>query len=173
MSAQHSRKAPHLTCAECEQRLQAYLDGDLAKTESLQVFLHLRECAHCAAELERFEQLDSLLRTLPQREPPADFDARILAAVPYESYRAMADLRQPRVPVILETDALPAWFRSRVVRFAGGAAAAAALAGRLSGLLSDPALIVAIIGLIPETAIFLQRIGRRLFLAFGHGRTGA
>lgn len=157
--------APHLTCAECRQRLQNYLDGGLAKPESMRVFLHVRECEGCAEDLTRLEQLVALLEAMPDREPPADFDARVLAAVPYDSYRAMAGLRRPRVPVFLERDALPSWLRARSVRLGGAALSAVAVAGRLTGIMPDVALAAVVVGLVPEAAIFIQSLARRLVLA--------
>lgn len=159
--------APQLTCAECQQRLQDYLDGGLAKPESMRVFLHVRECESCTEDLTRLEQLVVLLEALPDREPPVDFDAKVLAAVPYDSYRAMAGLRRPRVPVFLERDSLPSWLRARSVRLGGAAVAAVAVAGRLTGVFPDVALVAVVVGLVPEVAILVQGLARRLVLALG------
>ncbi len=169
MSEQHSREAPHLTCVECQRSLQEYLDGGLEKPESMRVFLHVRDCTDCAEELGRIEQLVALLESLPEREPPAEFDARILASVPYDSYRAMAGLRRARVPVFLEEESLPAWMRARAVRYAGTAIAVVAVAARLTGLLPDTAVttVVAAAGLVPGAAYALQGMARRLVLALG------
>jgi anti-sigma factor RsiW len=171
MNDQHSREAPHLTCDECRGHLQDYLDGGLAKPDSMRVFLHVRDCAGCAEELARLEELVAMLEALPAREAPADFDARVLAAVPYESYRAMANLRRARVPVFLEQESLPAWVRSRAVRLVGAGVAAVAIAARLAGLLPDTAVtvVVAAVGLAPEITLALQGTARRLVLALGHG----
>ena len=164
MSGQHSRKAPHMTCAECQHRLQEYLDGGMSKPESMRVFLHLRDCNGCAEEMARLEQLVSLLEVLPEREPPADFDAKVLAAVPYDSYKAMAGLRQARVPVFLEKESLPAWVRSRSVRLSGASLAAIALAGQFTGILPSWSLM-GLVGLAPEVTVALQGLGRRLVVA--------
>ena len=170
MSEQHSREASHLTCVECQQSLQDYLDGGLDKPASMRVFLHVRDCDGCTEELTRLEQLVALLEVLPEREPPADFDAKILASVPYDSYRAMAGLRRARVPVFLENDALPAWMRVPAVRFGGVGVAAAAVAAQLAGWMPDATVTsaVATVGLIPEITIVLQGMARRLVLAVGH-----
>ncbi|HOX26589.1 MAG TPA: zf-HC2 domain-containing protein [Candidatus Krumholzibacteria bacterium] len=173
MNDQHSGKFPHLDCAECERRLQDYLDGGLAKPESMQIFLHVRECARCAAELKRLEDLVALLEALPAHEPPRDFDARVLAAVPYASYRAMARLRRARVPVFLEADRLPAWIRSPAVRYGGLAAAAVAAAAAVTDLAPAGVLAIAAVGLVPEAATLLQGLGRRVALAVGQPRNGA
>jgi anti-sigma factor RsiW len=170
MSDQHSRRAPHLACDECRLRLQDYLDGGLDKPASMEIFLHVRDCADCAAELARLEQLVARLEALPAREAPADFDTRVLAAVPYESYRAMANLRRARVPVFLEKEALPAWLRSRALRLGGAAIAAVAIAARLTDLVPDTAVTgaVAVAGLLPEFTVALQGAARRVVLAVSH-----
>lgn len=169
MSDQHSRQAPHLTCVECQQSLQDYLDGGLGKPESMRVFLHVRDCGDCSRELARHEQLVAMLESLPGREPPADFDARILASVPYDSYRAMAGLRRARVPVFLEQESIPAWLRGRTLRLSGAAVAAVALAARWTGLVPDTALTVAVAaaGLAPEIILTIQGMARRLVLSLG------
>jgi hypothetical protein len=173
MSGPENRKTDHLTCAECRERLPLYLEEGLQKTESLRVFLHARGCAACAAELAAQEALTELLRSLPQRRPPADFDAKILAAVPYGAYRAMAGLRRPRVPVLLETESLPAWLRSPAIRATGAIIAAGVVAARLAGLLPETALLAAAVGLLPEVVLRLQALGRRLVLGRGQVRKGA
>ncbi len=173
MSAQHSRQASHLTCAECQQRLQDYLDGVLEKPESMRVFLHVRECEACAEELAGIEQLVAGLEALPERDVPADFDAKVLASVPYEQYRAMAGLRRNRVPVFLEEETLPVWVRARGVRATGAAVAGLVLVGRVAGLLPDAALIAAVAGMVPETVVALRSIARRLVMAVAHAREGA
>jgi anti-sigma factor RsiW len=165
MTREHSSQEPHLTCAECRSRLQQYADGDLLKPASMQVFLHLRDCTDCAAELARVEHLFAMLGDLPDHEPAADFDDRVLASVPYESYRAMAGIRQPRVPVLLTEEALPAWVRTRGVRLSGAGAAAVAVAARIAGLVPDAALFVAVAGLLPEAVVALQWAARRVVLA--------
>jgi len=153
-----------MTCAECQHRLQDYLDGGMSKPESMRVFLHLRDCNGCAEEMAQLEHLVGLLEVLPEHEPPADFDAKVLAAVPYDSYKAMAGLRRARVPVFLEEQSLPAWVRARGVRLTGASLAAIALAGQFTGLLPSWTL-VGLVGVMPEMTVALQGLGRRLVLA--------
>ena len=172
MSGQHSGQAPHLSCSECRERLQDYIDDGLEKRESLRVFLHVRDCEACGAELAALEGLIARLERLPRREAPADFDARILAAVPYDSYRAMARLRAPRVPVFLERETLPGWLRHAATRLGGlGVAAAGGAVWLAAG--SDAGLIALAIGLLPQTVVSLQAAGRGLAQAFGRAEEGA
>ena len=156
-------------CRQACDRMQDYLDQTLPKRESLAVFLHVRECGACRVQLETLQALYARLGEMPPIEAPADFDARILAAVPYENYRAMAPLRSPRVPVLLEQESLPAWLRSRSVRLAGLFAAAAALTAAASGVAAGTAAwTVAGVGCLPELSVRLQNLTRRVYVATVH-----
>jgi anti-sigma factor RsiW len=170
MNGSHSGKAPHLGCAECQRQLQDHHDGTLPRRESMRMFLHLRDCEACQQELARLERLVTALESLPPRQPPEDFDQRILASVPLEQYRAMAALRAPRVPVFLEAEALPAWIRGRAPRLGGAAVAAAALGVRAADLAGDPALAIAGAGLLPSLAVALQAVARRVVVGLQQAR---
>ncbi|MFH2053319.1 MAG: zf-HC2 domain-containing protein [bacterium] len=154
-----------LSCTVCTSTLQEYLDGTLEKTQSLRVFLHLRDCAACKQEHDDLLLMFRMLDGLPAVEPPADFDAPILASVPYAAYKAMEPLRRERVPVFLEENALPAAVRSVITRVAGLVLAAGAGAGLF--FLNGPDVLgaVAILGLLPEAAVRLQAVGRSAVLA--------
>lgn len=157
-------------CAETRTRLQEYLDRTLTRRESMAVFLHVRECAACASELEALRGLFAGLDALPEIEAPADFDARVLASVPYEAYREMEPLRRVRVPVILERESLPAWIRATAVRAVGGTAAVLAAAGLLTGALPGVAA-AALAGALPELLVRLQSVSRRIYVGTAHRTT--
>jgi len=151
-----------LTCPDCRDRLQEYLDGTLEKSVSLRIFMHLRACPECSARHDQLVKLFGMLDDLPAEPVPDDFDVAVLAAVPYESYRAMAELRRERVPVFLEEHFLPAFLRSPVTRLAGVGVSAVA-AG--CWLFIDPSPLLAaaaVAGLVPEAAVLLQGLGRRM-----------
>jgi anti-sigma factor RsiW len=151
-----------LTCQDCRHGLQDYLDGTLEKKASLRIFMHLRGCEPCSAHHDELVKLFGLLDDLPEVPAPDDFDVAVLAAVPYESYRAMAELRRERVPVFLEEHFLPAFLRARVTRLAGVGVSAVATG---TWLFIDPAPLLAaaaIAGLAPEIAVRLQGLGRRM-----------
>jgi anti-sigma factor RsiW len=153
-----------LGCRECVDGLQEYLDGSLEKTRSLQFFLHLRECPRCQTEHDAMQALFGILDTLPDHEVPADFDAKILASVPYEAYRAMEPIRRERVPVYLEEEFLPAYVRAPVTRIVGVMVAAGGVAvGRTLGL--ETLGVISLLGLVPELLVRLQGVGRRAALA--------
>ncbi len=113
------RAGDGLNCPDCRLEMQDYLDGTLEKKRSLSVFLHLRECEACRFEHDALRAVFAGLEALPALEAPADFDARVLASVPYGAYQAMASLRRERVPVFLEEQFLPAWLRARELDAAG------------------------------------------------------
>lgn len=173
MSGPSNRPTNELTCVECREWLAGYLDEGLGKAESMQVFLHVRACADCAAALARQQRLIDQLQALPRRQPPAHFDAKIMASVPLASYRAMAELRRPRVAVLLDAETLPAWVRSAAVRGTGVAVAALAVAGQLAGVLPAGVVTVAAVGLLPEAVVRLQALGRRLVPGVHEVRRGA
>lgn len=154
-----------LTCADCRAQMQEYLDETLPRVESTRMFLHVRGCDGCGRELEELTSLYAMLGALPEVPAPADFDARILQAVPYESYRAMEPLRRERVPVLLEDETLPGFLRSGVFRGAGiligGAAAALAATGRLP---VNTGVLLLTAGCLPQGLLLLQRLGRRIYL---------
>ncbi len=173
MSGKHQDTQPHLSCGQCRDSFQDYLDGDMPKDQSLRVFLHVRECRDCAGELEQWQNLFNHLGSLRAVEPPAGLDARVLAAVPYAAYRDMAPLRRERVPVFLEPTFLPPIVRAARIRIAGGAIALAAGIGVATGTVPSPGLVIAGIGVLPEVLVRLQALGRRVALAGRHAEGGA
>jgi anti-sigma factor RsiW len=158
----NDRADARLNCPDCRHELQDYLDGTLDKKRSLGVFLHLRECAACRLEHDAMHAVFTRLDLMPELAPPADFDAAVLASVPYAAYRAMEPLRRERVPVFLEDHFLPAWLRARATRAGGLVAAAGATGAWLAGPGQAWLLAVAAVGLVPEILLRLQMVGRRL-----------
>ena len=163
MNRRSTNEDRSMGCDACRDGLQEYLDGTLPKQESLKFFLHLRECDGCRLEHDKLHGLFHALESLPDIEVPTDFDAAVLASVPYAAYRAMEPLRRERVPVIFEEESLPVWIRSAGVRWSGLGVAVLATGGRLldgPGLLS----VVAIAALIPQVLVMVQGLGRRVVL---------
>lgn len=69
----------------CEKWKDQLLEAALTASTAKDLEEHLRSCANCSAELDelraRKARLDALLPLVAQRaEPPADFQARVLAA---------------------------------------------------------------------------------------------
>ena len=164
MTGRQNQNGQSLSCHDCREGLQDYLDGTLEKKRSLMFFLHLRDCPECQDEHDRLQGLYDMLQSLPDHPVPDGFDTAILASVPYEAYRAMEPLRRERVAVYLEEEFLPAWVRSAVTRFGGVGVAAAALGSMY--LFDGPGYLaaVAIAAVLPQVVYSLQGLGRRLTL---------
>jgi anti-sigma factor RsiW len=152
-------------CPDYRLWFQDYLDGTLPKQQSLELFLHMRECQECALRLKETERLFQLLDSLPSVSVPEDFNEKVLSAVPYQAYKEMAPLRRERVPVFLEEEFLPASVRAVTTRATGGLVAAAAAVGLVTSWLPDVASVVVVAGLLPEALVRLQDVARRLTLA--------
>ncbi len=156
-----------MECGSCRDHLQEYLDGTLEKKTSLQLFLHLRECADCQTAHDGLEGMFQLLDNLPDHEAPVDFDEKVLASVNYQGYRAMANIRRERVPVFLEEEFLPAAVRSRVTRLTGLGVSTLSLAGMVAMDLPNLAgflPLMMVVGVVPELLVRVQGIGRRVVL---------
>jgi anti-sigma factor RsiW len=162
-----------LSCDGCADSLQEYVDGSLPRDVSLRVFLHARECAACEAKLAQWQSLVQALGQLPRVAPPADFDQRILAAVPYASYRDLAPLRQDRVPACLQESFLPAMLRATGVRLGGFALAAGCGLAVGFGHFPPVAALGVGLGLLPEVLVRLQDLGRRLALGMRRSEGGS
>ena len=75
-----------MPCAEIDDRLQAYFDGELDAVAAAAYESHLARCAPCHAALEELRELRTALRTeLPYERAPAALAARIGAALDREA----------------------------------------------------------------------------------------
>mgnify|MGYP003972732311 CR=1 FL=1 len=151
------------TCKSFVEKLQQYIDKDLPKEESMSMFLHARDCVDCSVELDRLESICSSLNELPEIQSPADFDQKILSSIPYNSYKAMADIRQPRVPVILDEEIIPGIVRSPLTRGICSSIAVLSIAGLISGWLDSSGMLIFVAGAMPESLVRLQSIFRKKY----------
>lgn len=62
-----------------EDKLAAYVDGELGHGAREKVLAHLAQCADCRAEAEEQRRVKALLATTPTPAPPGDLMARLLA----------------------------------------------------------------------------------------------
>lgn len=171
MYGKKNKPGEPLACDDCREGLQEYLDGTLEKPESLRFFLHLRECPGCEVEHDRLEGMFQMLDSLPDHQAPADFDLAVLASVPYAAYQAMEPLRRERVPVFLEEAFLPRFVRSSVTRLAGLGLSAVSTALALAGDGSVVLPVMIVVGLVPETLVRLQGLGRRALGSAGRAES--
>jgi anti-sigma factor RsiW len=62
-----------------EIRVHRYLDGEMGKEEKQNFELHLKECSLCRTRLNEIKELDSIMHTTSDVEPPEYLVTRILA----------------------------------------------------------------------------------------------
>lgn len=81
-----------MNCVEAQERLSAYFDGELPSPERGSVADHIKSCAICAKEFERFEKLSQMASKLRRPEPPAglwnELEKKLDAAVASSRPRA-------------------------------------------------------------------------------------
>lgn len=82
MGEQPGRRAGHE-----DERLSAFLDDELVEEDALAVTRHLARCDRCLGELEDLRSARSLLRGLPNLEPPAMLFSEAVAAASVERLR--------------------------------------------------------------------------------------
>lgn len=108
-------------CAVIADALPEVATGAATGADRAAVLRHLAGCARCRQELEELARIaDDLLPLVPEREPPAGFEATVLSNLPVESPAAAPPVRTRR-----------RW-RRPVLRLAA-AAMACALAAALAG----------------------------------------
>ncbi len=75
-------KCTMLTCQECVDKLQSYIDRELSDAEHQEVAQHLSRCGHCADSF-RFESgvLRVVARCGRSTAAPEEFKARIRVVV--------------------------------------------------------------------------------------------
>ncbi len=87
------------------QLLSAYLDGELAASETAAVQDHLMDCAACREAYEDLRVTKAALGQLPPAEPPVEFWAAVREPAPRERVAAPGRWRW-RMPVLVRR---PAW----------------------------------------------------------------
>lgn len=69
-----------MNCGTLRTRLAGYLDGALAGGEHARIREHVETCAACRTELERYQQLSTLMSRADRATPPAGLAFRIRVA---------------------------------------------------------------------------------------------
>jgi anti-sigma factor RsiW len=88
------------------QQLSAYLDGELAPDEAVQVREHLDGCPSCRGELDELRGTKRVLGRLRPIDVPPDLDAAILARIdrePHRSWLGWSWVSWPRPAVVAVT----------------------------------------------------------------------
>jgi anti-sigma factor RsiW len=71
-------------CAELEERLSAFLDGEAPEEDVAELLKHLEECHCCRSCLETLRATRALLRKMPHPEIPPEMKARLKACLKAE-----------------------------------------------------------------------------------------
>src|SRR6266566_4234472 len=83
-----------MNCQDSKSQLQAYLDGELDLTRSLEIEKHLRECPACSQALNSLSLLAQSLRNDSLRfPPPASLEKRLRSALHREGGSRAQTLR--------------------------------------------------------------------------------
>lgn len=70
-------------CHNIQEKLYAYLDGELTPEETACFLSHLQHCPQCQALVEETQSIeDGIFAALQVVEPPQDFSKRVMAALP-------------------------------------------------------------------------------------------
>lgn len=70
-----------MNCSIVSAKLSAYIDGELAGTEMLEVRDHVSVCPDCRDECESLRQVKAMLARVSGPEPDADFEERLVRCV--------------------------------------------------------------------------------------------
>lgn len=66
-----------MNCNEISEKLSLYIDNELSSEEMFLIEEHLKTCKNCQKELEEYNNLISILRNLPEEEPPEGYCQRL------------------------------------------------------------------------------------------------
>ena len=69
-----------MKCDECQEFINAYLDGELAERLQREVESHLASCSDCGCDVANWEAcLSWLQRAFPEQAPPVELWEKIQA----------------------------------------------------------------------------------------------
>ena len=66
-----------MSCNEICDKLSLYIDNELSDEEMHQMEEHLKSCGNCQEELKEYRDLISVLKSLPEEEPPEGYCERL------------------------------------------------------------------------------------------------
>ena len=79
-------------CPEVQDRLSAWLDGELAPEVAAGVARHVESCARCRRELAQLETLEQALGSLPEAALPPGLSEKVRARLPRPRCRGWQSL---------------------------------------------------------------------------------
>jgi len=77
-----------MDCRTSSEIMMKWMDGPLAELEEQQWMNHLAQCEACRQEVEEWKVIKHALEHLPQLEPAAGFEHRVMAAIDPDLYKA-------------------------------------------------------------------------------------
>lgn len=92
-------------------KLSAYLDGELARRDQIDVEGHLENCPECRQELEELRKLSQELHAAPLPEfiPALDFKAQLILQLPRRDQALQSGSNHPVLPWMAPTLVLAGW----------------------------------------------------------------
>lgn len=71
-----------MNCREALPLIHEFLDGDLDESDARQLKSHLEGCKACKQELQQYERVDALVKSLPAVKAPIGMTSRIIQKLP-------------------------------------------------------------------------------------------
>ncbi len=99
-------------CAQVDDWLESYADGDLNANQQLEVEEHLRACSACRAELDAVRSLAFELRSMPTLECPDEVVANVLASTRTQSTVASEGEASRFRPAVSSVSRQHTWLRA-------------------------------------------------------------
>src|SRR5512133_2577753 len=92
-------------------KLSAYLDGELARRDQIEVETHLETCPDCRQEVEELRQLSQEWHAapLPEFTPALDFKAQLMLQLPRRDETLQSGSNNPVLPWMAPTLVLAGW----------------------------------------------------------------
>jgi len=113
-----------MNCNEISDKLSLYIDDELSSEEMKQVEEHLNSCENCQKVLDEYRNLISVLKNLPEEEPPEGYCERL-----HEKLLATGSQAQNKGPV----SKIKGFNRSKWLKY-GSIAAALVLVVAVAGI---------------------------------------
>jgi predicted anti-sigma-YlaC factor YlaD len=76
-------------CEIIQEKLSAYLDGELTQQDRQRVGAHLQQCERCRGVLEDFARMRADIREIPFPEPPTDAWSKMMAGLTFRTTRGL------------------------------------------------------------------------------------
>jgi hypothetical protein len=89
-----------MRCLQARDEISAYMDHELDAASSRQVESHLHNCANCREVLKEFQEVDGMVRGLPQFDLGPDFAGQMVMKVSRPT--AADELERPGRPSLFE-----------------------------------------------------------------------